>query len=556
MPPQAELSITTDEFDWLHEQYLKAPEDFVTEVLGAAPWAKQVEIIRSTFEYKYTAVKTCNAIGKSFIAARIVVTYLMNYPGSIVVTTAPTWRQVTDVLWREIATTVKQSRYKLTTKEVTQAGLNLDTDWYAVGLSTKRPENFFGYHSDHILVVVDEAGGVEEPIFKGVAAITPNANARVLLIGNPTTPSGAFYDAFNKAELGYNCITVSAFDSPNFIDTNIRNIDDLLRIFTAPQQFKQADWIKAVNERLEKMMNPTYIGLISPSVVFSRYHEWGADSSAWQSLIMGEFPSQADQALIPTNLVTMAMNMYGVDKDTNKTYAELSGWKIPDGPPIYGQDMARFGNDSNVLTPRHGGWVEKQVIWNKVDLMESADRIEKLIETMNPLATINIDDTGNGGGTTDRLRQKKRAPLAQGQPELQYKINAYNFSSKEFMEDSDKAKFFDITSMMYWNLRSHFFRKAIALHFDQQLFDELVGRRWSIEPGGKIKVESKEDYKKRTGGKSPDRSDSLALAFAKREVGTWQETVTEQKSAAPTRRETEKEQSRKPITRGMLDTRY
>ena len=35
-----------------------------------------------------------------------------------------------------------------------------------------------------------------------------------------------------------------------------------------------------------------------------------------------------------------------------------------------------------------------------------------------------------------------------------------------------------------------------------------------IMPNGKIRLESKDDYKKRTGGKSPDRSDSLALAFA------------------------------------------
>jgi hypothetical protein len=507
--------MSTDEHvaaaEYIIETYRPIPEYFVKDMLGCNTWYMQDEIVKSVFKYKLTAVKTCNAVGKSYIAARIVITYLMLFPGSIVVTTAPTWRQVTDVLWREIGTAVKKSKYKLTNKEVNQAGLNLDTDWYAVGLSTKRPENFFGYHADNILVVVDEAGGVEEPIFKGVAAITPNINSRILYIGNPTNPTGTFYDVFTKPELGANCFTISAFQTPNFTANNIANTDDLLRLFTPPEGVTQAEH----NRRVQETLKMPFVNLIDPATAYSRYHEWGTDSPAWESLIMGEFPTQADQALIPTHLVTMAMNMYGTDDETGMSYAEMSGWEIPDGPPTYGQDMARFGSDSNVNTPRRGGWVEKQIVWNKVDLMESADRILNLINPLDRETTVNIDDTGNGGGTTDRMRQISRESMAGGNPAHQYKLNAYNFSSKEFMNDADKDKFFDITSMLYWNLRTQFYKKQIALHHDKELFDELVGRRWSIVPGGKIKVESKEDYRKRTGGKSPDKSDSLALSFAK-----------------------------------------
>jgi len=508
--------LTVDDALELVKIYTPIPHLFIKDVLGCNTWSLQDAIVQSVFNNKLTAVKTCNAVGKSYIAARIVVTYLVLNPGSIVVTTAPTWRQVTDVLWREIATTVKQAKYRLTSKEVTQAGLNIDTDWYAVGLSTKRPENFFGYHADNILVVVDEAGGVEEPIFKGVAAITPNINARILYIGNPTSPTGTFYDVFTKPELGANCFTISAFMTPNFTANNIHTTDDLLRIFTPPPGVKQSEHNKSV----QKNLNMPYPNLIDPQTVYGRFHEWGVDSSAWESLIMGEFPTQADQALLPTHLVTMAMNMYGKDDETGEKYSDISGWEIPDGPPVHGQDMARFGNDSNVNYPRRGGWVEKPVIWNKVDLMESADRILDIIDPLDEATVLNIDDTGNGGGTTDRLRQKSRESMEGGKPAHVYKIMAYNFSSKEFMNDKDRAKYYDITSLLYWNLRKQFITKKIALHFDQKLYDELVGRRWSIV-GGKIKVESKEEYKKRTGGKSPDRSDSLALAFAPTVVEKW-----------------------------------
>lgn len=500
--------ISDERFGELMESYLATPSEYVKEVLGCNTWKLQDEIVESVFKYKVTAVKTCNAIGKTYVAARIVVTYLMLHPNSIVVTTAPTWAQVTDVLWREIASAVKNSLYPLTNKEVNQAGLSLDTNWYAIGRSTKRPENFFGYHADHILVVVDEAGGVEEPIFRGVAAITPNLNARILYIGNPTKAGGTFYDVFTKPELGANCFTVSAFDTPNFTANNIKTTDDLLKLFTPQGGINQAEWTKAINEKL-KMPIPE---LISPSIVYGRYYEWGVDSPAWESLIMGQFPTEADQQLIPTNLVTMAMNMYGKDDETNESYASMSGWEIPSGQPEYGQDMARYGSDNTVNYGRRGGWVDKPVVWNKSSLMDSADRILDIIPFLDPNVRLNIDDTGNGGGTTDRLRQLSEESFKRGQPAHQYQLVAYNFSSKEMMRKPDK--FHDVTSELYWNLRAQFINKSIALHQDKELFDELVSRRWAIMPGGKIKVESKKDYKQRTGGKSPDKSDALALCFA------------------------------------------
>jgi len=82
------------------------------------------------------------------------------------------------------------------------------------------------------------------------------------------------------------------------------------------------------------------------------------------------------------------------------------------------------------------------------------------------------------------------------------------------MSEKDKRQFADITSKVYWNLRQWFYQKAIALYFDQQLYDELVSRRWGLDKQGRIKVESKDEYKKRTGGKSPDKSDSLTLSYA------------------------------------------
>lgn len=504
-PPQQVQQLTPEDAEFIIETYRDIPELFVTDVLRAEPWEKQIEIIQAVFKYSVVAVKTCNAVGKSYIAARIVVAFLTLYPGSVVVTTAPTWRQVKDVLWREIATAVKMSAYKLTDHEVKQAGLDYATDWFAVGLSTKYPENFFGYHADHILVVVDEAGGVPEPIFKGVKAITPNANAHVLYIGNPTTPSGTFFDSFDNPLVKK--FTISAFDTPNFQHVGIRTVEDLIRVMTPPAGVDPLD-----HKPFEGVVWP-YPALISPIVVWERYNEWGVDSPAWQSLVMGEFPSQAEQSLIPTDLVIQAMNNYGIDEESGKSYAEMSGWNIPQGGQEYGLDMARFGADRTVLTPRRGGWVSQQIAWPKNDLVEWVETdLLKIIDPMATRAIIKIDDTGNGGGTTDALGyfQSHR----NGKEPYIYRVVPYNFSNSS----SKPEKFADITSEVYWNLRSWFMNRAIAIPYDKELFAELVGRRWYLTRGGLIKVESKDDYKKRTGGKSPDKSDSLALAFASSEI--------------------------------------
>lgn len=498
--------LTTEQGRTLLDYYRAKPECFVSDVLGNSLWETQVEILKAVFKYSNVAVKTCNSIGKSFVAARIAVTYLTLFPGSIVVTTAPTWNQVVNVLWREIATTVKESKYRLTDKQVNQAGLTLDTKWYAIGVSTSTPDNMMGFHADNLLVIVDEAGGVDDLMFNGVRAITTNVNNKVLLIGNPTNPGGEFWNAFEPGST-YKQFTVSAFDTPNMRANNITTIERLLEIFTPPEGADPLDHY----ETTKRTMVLPYKELIHPGTVYQRFREWGIESSAWQSLIMGEFPNQSDQALFPVDLVKAAMNNYGTDSETGKTFAELSGWNIPTGQQEYGLDVARFGSDKTVLTGRRGGYVDKFVVWEKTDLITSADKVMAQIDQYKyqPI-NIKTDDTGVGGGVSDALSRYASQRTLQDQAPYLYRLSKYNMA----MAPRNKDKFHDITSEVYWNLATWFTNKAIALPYDKELFDELVGRRWMITPTGKIKVESKEDYRQRTKSRSPDKSDSLALAFA------------------------------------------
>src|SRR5579884_2454059 len=356
----SDAQITEDEALEALEIYRQKPHAFVEDVLGAALWDKQREICADVFQYREVAVKTCNAVGKSFIAGRTALTFLLLIPGSLVVTTAPTWRQVKDILWRELGAAYKSSKFPLGGR-LTQTGLEFDKDWYAIGLSTNDPEKFFGYHADHVLVVVDEAAGVEEDIFRGVRAITPNENAHILYIGNPTSGDGTFKNAFANPRVKQH--TISAFDSPNLIANNIRDLETLVQLMTPPEGVAPIDH----NPKFEL----PYPSLISPTVVYERFVEWGTDSPMWQSLIMGEFPTQAENTLIPLNLIQQA-----ADPD----YIKEHQWPILDGPLSYGVDVARFGSDRTVLAPVRGDIVDALVTYTKQDTNATAERLINSID--------------------------------------------------------------------------------------------------------------------------------------------------------------------------------
>ena len=74
------------------------PVTFCTNVLGFYPWSKQREILESVRDNQRIAVRSCQGSGKTATAARVVAWFLTAYPNSRVVSTAPTYSQVRDLL--------------------------------------------------------------------------------------------------------------------------------------------------------------------------------------------------------------------------------------------------------------------------------------------------------------------------------------------------------------------------------------------------------------------------------------------------------------------------
>ena len=183
------------------------------EVFGWWPWSKQREILWSVRNHPRTAVPSAHGLGKTATAARCVLDFATEGPCRVI-TTAPIWSQVEELLWAEIGVAYRDSKIPIG-GELLKTKLTFDRDWFAVGFSTDEAERFAGHHAPRLLLVVDEASGVDEKIYVAAKGfLTASAGARVLLIGNPTRPAGTFYRACRE-QSPYNVIQMSAYDSPN-----------------------------------------------------------------------------------------------------------------------------------------------------------------------------------------------------------------------------------------------------------------------------------------------------------------------------------------------------
>lgn len=446
----------------LYKKGQEEPVWFVENIIGMTElWEKQAEIMRSVRDNSRTVVRSCNGAGKTFTTANVVAWFLTTHPNSIVVSTAPTARQVKELLWAEINNIYANSKYPLGGRCL-NLSWTLGEKWYALGLSTNEPDRFQGFHAEHILGVIDEGAGVDAPIWEGMDAILTSEGARLLAIGNPTEPSGNFHEVF-KSPL-YNKIKISAFDTPNFTRNGI-TLEDI----------KNDTW-------KEKIKEVVYPALVTPKWVSERYQEWGEKSPAFQSRILGEFPDIGTDTLIPLSYVANAMERDHTDYQTgDRTVISI--------------DVARFGDDSSVIGVRKGKCLNRYRQYHGLDVYNLAKQARAFIIHENPDYTI-VDTNGIGSGVADILR-------------------GWGFNVIEHMSQNrayNHQKFFNRRTESWYKLRELMRTEEINLPADDELLGQLTAVKYEYDTKGRYKLESKDKMKDR-GLPSPDIADMVVMAF-------------------------------------------
>src|SRR4051794_33075086 len=446
--------------------YRQVPRRYCEEQLGDELQPYQVDILDSINRNKRTAVRSAHNTGKTFIASRAAAQWLHTRPNSIVITTAPTFKQDENQIWRGINGMKERLKHRLS-GTVLKTRWEISPTWYALGISPGDPTSMQGFHAEsgEILVIVDEGAGVTEEMFEAIEGILTSPGARLLVLGNPTSVSGYFIKMFRNPTVKK--IHISAFMTPNFKANGIRTVEDL----------RHFDWTK---------LQTPYLYALDPEWAYNALVNWGEDSPMFQSRVLGNFPDSDANTLIPLNLIDLAST------DERRDL-------VPKGAPAYGHDIARMGDDDSVIHKRYGDWHTKPRAFHGDNTMTSAGRaVEALRDENGPYF---IDITGGlGAGPYDRL------------VELGWEqVYGLNMSSSAISKD----EFINLRAELGWTLRDKFYEPAgIYIPDDDNLKAELSNIRYKVRSDGKRQLEDKAETKKRLNGRSPDRFDAMMMSYA------------------------------------------
>ena len=333
------------------EAYREDPVGFVRNVLGAQPLPWQEDFLRAIARgERRISVRAGHGVGKSTVCSWALIWHATTrYPQKAVVT-APTAAQLFDALYAELKSWVNRlpdvlrDSFEVFSDRIVLKGAPESSFISVRTSSSERPEALAGVHSEHVLLVVDEASAVPEAVFEAAAGSMSGHSATTILISNPTRNSGLFYKTHH----------------------------DLA-----------SDWFRMhVSCRENPLVSSDFIRQIAAT--------YGETSNAFRIRVLGDFALADDDTLIPAELVDGAS-----DRDVVAS---------PGEPLVYGLDVARFGTDRTALCKRKGNVVLEIRHWGGLDLMQTVGAVMNEAKKDAP-AEICVDTIGLGSGVADRLRE-------------------------------------------------------------------------------------------------------------------------------------------------------
>jgi len=426
------------------------PEIYFRTCLGVKDlWAGERAFLQAVpiaiKESKNIIVASGHSLGKDFIAGGLVPYFLHVWAPCLVITTAPTDRQVNAVMWGEIKGHYARAKIPLPGRILSNR-IDIGPQHYAIGFTTKDTGQmvgkFQGFHAPRVVVIVSEAQAVEDSIYEQIDAILTGDIGLMIQIGNPLRATGRFATDI-KAKDKNIVLRLSCLDNPNYIE--------------------------------KKTIIP---GLASYAWVEDKRTRWGTDDPRWAGRVLGEIPRSSIDSVFSLELI-----------DKMKDY-RTKETRVYRGT---GVDVGRFGDDETVIYGGTNGQIERTDAYTGLSTTATASRA-LIVNGAVQGNFIIVDGDGVGGGTIDTLRDMRLGEIdvieihSQGKPDDEQYANLKAemwFTAKERAEVGQAS------------LPSN----------DTALIEELVEMKFFYNKSGKIQIESKEDLKERL-GRSPDRADA------------------------------------------------
>lgn len=414
-----------------------------------------------------TAVPSCNASGKTHLAARLALAFFDSFTpgtpcdwcegpcrGAKIITTSSKKEHLEDNLWGEIrmALPIIERNIGMDGRILPRHTEYLHTpNHFIIGQVADTAEGFQGYHAAHKLIVGDEATSVTDEVSQGITGLLASGDSRLLLIFNPTTDDT--YAAKQTRAGGTETIKITAWNTPHFTGEHI----------------------------------PAGSNLITPVFLTELEDQgMGKGSYEWTTRVEANFWGSGDDTLISEAWYQQALK---------------TDQSLPGGVVQLGVDIAPYGTSENVIAVRDGNTLLKIMTFPAMrpDLFFQGP-VTKAILDYDPSYVV-YDADGVGAGAIGYAETAGRSMRDEAQM-IGFRGNLRAGNA-----------YGNTRSAWWWNLRRHFEFGRIRLAYDDpKLHKQLTVIQYRITTG-RIHIESKAEMKKR-GHESPDRGDALMYAFA------------------------------------------
>lgn len=408
--------------------------DFIYEIDEALETNERTEI----------SVRSGHGTGKTFILAN-----LANYVGlteddAKLVLTAPVAAQLENQLmpevgkWADNLFPIIKPLADVKTKHATYGATKKNK---AVARTARKnnSEALAGVHGSFVLYILDEASGISNEVFEVIEGALTGDRYLLVMCSNPTRTSGKFYDSHTSA--------------------------------------KSIKHYRRVHLDCEKSAN------VKPAWIQKMKDKYGEDSDVYRVRVKGEFPRAQTDALFTPEMLTKFF-------DPKRTIDDS-------GTVVWGNDIARYGDDKTVIYKRKGYKGLGFVSWGKTDTEITARKVisEYNISYDKPEYIV-VDTNGLGVGVYDKLMHNGLNNIAED--------GNSNYTPTLSQYENKRAE-------MYHNL-AEAIKAGAYCPYDEQLEEELLAVTYFINKKTKIQLVAKEVIKEDL-GRSPDKSDAVALSF-------------------------------------------
>ena len=493
--------------------YRNDPVGFIRDVLGVVQTPDQIQIAGKFSRGARVKVNSGHSVGKTHMAACLVLWWFYTRDPAVIITTAPTLKDVRDLLWTEIRLLRTRAKRPLPEWFIGPAAPEMfhhDEHW-AKGYTANKGESFQGRHRPSMLFVFDECEGVDPVYWTTTGTMfQPDGDHCWLAIGNPTTTSSQSYlEDLATAPGGgpkWDVFNLSALNHPNIT----------AQLAGQPPPYPNAVTLAQVEQWIEDWTDP-----VPEEDRVPRDVEWPPGSGkfvrpgpSFLSRVMGVRPTEGVDTVWAESAWNLCCNPAVPSEERLR-----AAWGSKAGVTI-GVDPAAFGDDDTAIHVRigpvsvhhesHNGWgpdktgkklrelcEEWTVFYNSLAFLDRPQ--------VNPLdASVVIEgDGGFGTGVHSHRGKFRRWVLANAGGGTTIFVNGRptysNMRSQWWVETAKlgKAGGIDVSRLP----------QVVKNKLRVQL---LAPMYWEL-PGGALQVEAKADIKGRL-KRSPDDADSMIIS--------------------------------------------